>query len=93
MTKERNSTELQKKSQAVDGELYEELLNRYERVLVFAAKLQEKLNQQKLLAEKTESLEQEKQRLNRLLAVEQSYVRILENALRSLGLLSNEPDD
>jgi hypothetical protein len=74
-----------------DNELYEELLNRYERVLVYAGQLQEKMRHQKLLAEKNDSLEREVERLRRLVGVEQSYTRLLENALHSLGVLKKDP--
>jgi hypothetical protein len=70
-----------------DSELYEELLNRYERVLVYAGQLQEKMRHQKLLAEKNDSLEREVDRLRSLVGVEQSYNRLLEKALQSLGIL------
>ena len=83
--------EVQRWSESVDAEVYEELLNRYERILVFAGQLQEKLNQQKLLAEKNEDLEKENRRLQRLVAVEESYVRLLENALEALGVMNEEP--
>ena len=85
--------EVQRWSESVDAEVYEELLNRYERILVFAGQLQEKLNQQKLLAEKNEDLEKENRRLQRLVAVEESYVRLLENALEALGVMNEEPKD
>jgi hypothetical protein len=84
--------EVQRWSESVDAEVYEELLNRYERILVFAGQLQEKLNQQKLLAEKNEDLEKENRRLQRLVAVEESYVRLLENALEALGVMNEEPE-
>lgn len=78
----------------VSSELYEELLNRYERALVFAGQLQEKIKQGKLLAErnnllaeKNTSLVDENERLLRLLEVEQEYVGVLENALEGYGLL------
>ena len=51
---------------------------------------QEKLNQQRLLAEKNEDLEKENRRLQRLVAVEESYVRLLENALEALGVMSQD---
>jgi hypothetical protein len=82
------TAEIQRWSESVDAEIYEELLNRYERILIFAGQLQEKLNQQKLLAEKNEDLGKENRRLQRLVAVEESYVRLLENALEALGVMS-----
>lgn len=81
------SKSLQARTETVSSELYEELLDRYERILVFAGRLQEKIRQQKLLAEKNDSLEKEKERLKRLLAVEESYMRLLERALGELGIL------
>ena len=86
------SLEIQRWSESVDAEVYEELLNRYERILVFAGQLQEKLNQQKLLAEKNEDLERENRRLQRLVAVEESYVRLLENALGALGVMGSDQE-
>lgn len=74
----------------VSNELYEELLNRYERMLVFAGQLQERVRQQKLLVGKNDSLEQENQRLKRLVDVEQSYVCALEGALEAAGLLKKD---
>jgi hypothetical protein len=90
MTNKSQTSEIQRWSESVDAEVYEELLNRYERILVFAGQLQEKLNQQKLLAEKNEDLEKENRRLQRLVAVEESYVRLLENALEALGVMNLE---
>jgi hypothetical protein len=83
---EERKQELQK-TEPGDNELYEELLNRYERVLVYAGQLQEKVRHQKLLAEKNDSLERELEKLRRLVSLEQSYNRLLENALHSLGVL------
>jgi hypothetical protein len=90
MINKSQTSEIQRWSESVDAEVYEELLNRYERILVFAGQLQEKLNQQKLLAEKNEDLEKENRRLQRLVAVEESYVRLLENALEALGVMNSE---
>lgn len=81
---------LQPRQDTVSSELYEELLDRYERILVYAGQLQEKSRHDKLLAEKNDSLEQENDRLKQLLAVEQSYVRLLEKALGSLGVMPEE---
>lgn len=83
-------TALQRSEDMVQGDLYEDLLNRYERVLVFAGQLQEKARQQKLLAGQNQSLEGQVKRLNRLVDVERSYVRLLEGALASLGVLKGE---
>jgi hypothetical protein len=91
MINKNQAAQVQRWSESVDAEVYEELLNRYERILVFAGQLQEKLNQQKLLAEKNEDLEKENRRLQRLVAVEESYVRLLENALEALGVMN--PDE
>jgi hypothetical protein len=84
---EENKSAIQAISETVDSELYEELLNRYERILVFAGQLQEKLNQQKLLAERNESLEDQNERLKKVVAVDESYIRLLENALGALGVM------
>lgn len=93
MISKRQTAEILRWSESVDAEVYEELLNRYERILVFAGQLQEKLNQQRLLVEKNEGLEKENRRLERLVAVEESYVRLLENALEALGVMNpGEPD-
>ena len=90
MISKSQTSEIQRWSESVDAEVYEELLNRYERILVFAGQLQEKLNQQKLLAEKNDDLEKENRRLQQLVAVEESYVRLLENALEALGVMNPE---
>jgi len=93
MINKSQAAQVQRWSESVDAEVYEELLNRYERILVFAGQLQEKLNQQKLLAEKNEDLERENRRLQRMVAVEESYVRLLENALEALGVISSDQPD
>lgn len=80
-------TTLERWSSQVSGEQYEELLNRYERVLVYAGQLQEKVRHGNLLAEKNGSLESENQRLKQLVQVERSYVRLLERALDALGVM------
>ncbi len=85
-----DSTAVQRSEDMVQGDLYEDLLNRYERVLVFAGQLQEKSRQQKLLAGQNQSLEGEVKRLNRMVDVERSYVRLLEGALASLGVLKGD---
>ena len=84
-------TAVQRSEDMVQGDLYEDLLNRYERVLVFAGQLQEKARQQKLLSDQNQSLEGDVKRLNRLVDVERSYVRLLEGALASLGVLKGDP--
>lgn len=86
-TDEEPRADVQRWSESVDGELYEELLSRYERVLVYAGRLQQELKQQNLLLDQNQSLEKENRRLKRLNAVEQSYVRLLERALESLGVI------
>ncbi len=83
-------TAVQRSEDMVRGDLYEDLLNRYERVLVFAGQLQEKSRQQKLLAGQNQSLGGEVKRLNRMVDVERSYVRLLEGALASLGVLKGD---
>ncbi|MFZ0428228.1 MAG: hypothetical protein WAO20_08930 [Acidobacteriota bacterium] len=80
------TTKLEKWSESVDSELYDELLNRYERVLVFAGQLQEKLKNQRLLAEKNEGLEEENQRLRRVVSAGEAYMKVLERALDAVGL-------
>lgn len=77
---------LQGWTDSVDAELYEELLNRYERILVFAGQLQEKLEGQKLLEKKSGELDDENQRLRQMVALSDSYIRLLENSLRALGI-------
>lgn len=78
---------LPSRTAGVGSDLYEELLDRYERVLVFAGQLQERARQQKLLAEKNDSLEKENDRLKQVVAAQDSYVRLLEHALAALGIL------
>lgn len=75
------------RSAPVPPDVYEDLLNRYERALVFAGQLQEKNRHQLLLQEKNEELLQELETLKRQVALEESYARLLENALKSLGFL------
>lgn len=77
---------LQGWADSVDAELYEELLNRYERILVFAGQLQEKLEGQKLLEKKSGELEDENRKLRQMVALGDSYIRLLENSLRALGI-------
>lgn len=88
-----DQTSVQRSEDSVQSDLYEDLLNRYERVLVFAGQLQEKSRQQKLLADQNQSLETEVNRLNRLVDVERSYVRLLEGALEALGVLRQESSE
>ena len=71
----------------VPADIYDELLDRYERVLVFAGQLQEKNRQQLLLQERNKDLEGEVDMLKRQVALEESYARLLENALRAVGIL------
>jgi hypothetical protein len=82
----RNASKLERWTESVDAELYDELLNRYERVLVFAGQLQEKLKGQRLLQEKNENLEDENQRLRRVVSAGEAYMRVLEKALEAVGL-------
>lgn len=84
------ATKLEKWSETVDSELYEELLNRYERVLVFAGQLQEKLKSQRLLQEKNEGLEGENQRLRRVVSAGEAYMKVLERALDAVGVIGDE---
>ncbi len=78
-------TETRSEPQAeAQGEVLDELLRRYERVLVFAGQLQERLKQQRLLAERTESLREENERLRRVVAAGEAYIRVLESALGGL---------
>jgi len=92
--------EEKQQSQSVPADLYEELLNRYERVLVFAGQLQEKTKGSKLLTERNNlllerntSLEDDNAKLRELLGVEQKYVKVLENALESLGVIESADDE
>ena len=85
---------------SVPADLYEELLNRYERVLVFAGQLQEKTKGSKLLTERNNlllerntSLEDDNGKLKELLGVEQKYVRVLENALETLGVMESSDEE
>ena len=64
-----------------EGEVMEEILSRYERVLVFAGQLQERLKQQKLLAEKNEHLQDENERLRRVVSAAEAYIKVLELSL------------
>jgi hypothetical protein len=73
----------------VPADVYDELLDRYERVLVFAGQLQEKNRQQLLLQERNKDLEGELEILKRQVALEESYARLLENALRAVGVLKD----
>ena len=72
---------------SVPADVYEDLLNRYERALVFAGQLQEKSRHQLLLQEKNEELQKELDSVKRQVAVEESYVHLLESALKRLGVL------
>ncbi len=77
----------QPEPQRIDSEAYEELLNRYERILVYAGQLQEKARQGRLLEERSRSLANENERLKALVGVDQAYIRLLERALESLDIL------
>jgi len=83
---EENTAKLPVPAETVDGELYEELLNRYERMLVFAGGLQEKLKSQKLLVAKNENLSDENERLRRIVSAGDAYIKVLEQSLRAIGL-------
>jgi hypothetical protein len=83
---EDNTAKLPVPAETVDGELYEELLNRYERMLVFAGGLQEKLKSQKLLVAKNEDLADENDRLRRIVSAGDAYIKVLEQSLRAIGL-------
>jgi hypothetical protein len=89
MNEKPSQSALEQWKESVDGELYEELLNRYERILVFAGQLQEKARAQRLLQEKNAALENENERLQKVNAVSESYIRLLEGSLRALGVLDN----
>ncbi|MBI2822279.1 MAG: hypothetical protein HYX74_08650 [Acidobacteria bacterium] len=73
----------------VPGDVYEDLLDRYERALVFAGQLQEKNRQQSLLQEKNGELERQVEELRKRVALEEGYSRLLENALRAVGVLAS----
>jgi len=77
-------------SENVDAELYDDLLSRYERVLVFAGQLQEKVRQQKLLMNESSQLANENRRLRQMAVLDQSYILLLERALESLGVMRSE---
>ncbi len=72
--------------ESIPADVYEDLLNRYERALLFAGQLQEKNRRQLLLQEKNQELEHRVENLKKQVAVEESYVRLLENALKAIGL-------
>lgn len=88
-----SSTTLPATNESVDIELYDDLLGRYERILVYAGQLQEKLKQQKLLTEKTGQLENENTRLKKLAALDKSYIHLLEKALEALEVMRPEMTD
>jgi len=87
------ATGLRKTAPYVESELYEELLNRYERMLVFAGQLQEKLRSEKLLADQNRDLEAENTRLRRVVAAGEAYMAVLEKALGVFELHHEEPTD
>ncbi len=92
-THDGETTTLERWSETVDSELYEELLNRYERVLVFAGQLQEKLKAQRLLQEKNEGLEEENLRLRRVVSAGEAYMKVLERALEAVGVSDSGTSD
>ena len=91
MTGKKEEARVQTWSENVDSELYEELLNRYERILVFAGGLQEKLSQQKLLVAKNEDLEDKVDQLKQRVALDSSYIHLLEKSLQALDVMKSEP--
>ncbi len=91
MTAKEEESRVQTWSESVDAEFYEELLNRYERILVFAGGLQEKLRQQKLLAAKNEDLEAKVDHFRRRVALDSSYIHLLEKSLQALDVMKTDP--
>jgi hypothetical protein len=91
MTGKEKESQVQTWAESVDAELYEELMNRYERILVFAGGLQEKLSQQKLLAAKNEDLEAKVDHFRRRVALDSSYIHLLEKSLQALDVMKSEP--
>ena len=91
MTSKEEEARVQTWAENVDAELYEELLNRYERILVFAGGLQEKLSQQKLLVAKNEDLEGKVDQLKQRVALDSSYIHLLEKSLQALDVMKSEP--
>jgi hypothetical protein len=92
MSGDRRPSEIERWRASVDADLYEDLLNRYERVLVFAGHLREKLNHQKLLSERNDDLERENERLQRVVTAGESYIRVLEDALSSTGAIQRKDE-
>lgn len=91
MTEKQEESRVQTWSEAVDAELYEELLNRYERILVFAGGLQEKLSNQKLLVARNQDLESKVEQLRQRVALDSSYIHLLEKSLQALEVMKSEP--
>ncbi len=79
-----------KKPEPVSGEMYEELLSRYEKALFYAGQLQEQARRGRLLAERNEDLVDEVSRLRQLVGSAEDYVQVLEGALESLGIEETE---
>ena len=71
----------------VEADLYDDLLNRYERALVYAGELREKLRTQAAAEEQFSKLQRDVHRLEKSVAVDEAYVRLLESALERLGIL------
>jgi len=71
----------------VEADLYHDLLNRYERALVYAGELREKLRAQEAAEEQVSKLQHDVHRLEKSVAVDEAYVRLLESALVGLGIL------
>ena len=78
---------LQQTNETVDTELYDDLMSRYERVLVYAGQLQEKVKHQKLLSESTGNVEKENLRMIQLATLDKSYILLLERALEAMGVM------
>ena len=71
----------------VEAELYDDLLSRYERALVYAGELREKLRSQEALENQLAQMRRDSNRLRQSVAVDEAYIRLLESALESLGIL------
>lgn len=78
-------------SEMIEAELYDDLLGRYERALVYAGELREKLRAKERALEEISQLKKEVRRLEKTTSVEEAYIRLLESALKSLGILSPAP--
>ncbi len=74
----------------VEADLYDDLLCRYERALVYAGEIREKLRAQDDADEHISRLKGDVSRLQKSVAVDEAYVRLLESALQRLGILPLE---